>query len=56
MPGVGKVLFERDNARVWVPEIGSIRLDSFRMKIRTETRPPTPAVVSFVALAHCKGH
>jgi hypothetical protein len=33
------VLFERDNARVWVPAIGSIRMDSFRMKIRTETRP-----------------
>ena len=38
VPGVGNVLFERDNARVWVPEIGSIRPDSFRMKSRTGGR------------------
>ncbi|MGO9285723.1 MAG: hypothetical protein ACLP75_22835 [Mycobacterium sp.] len=50
------MLFERDNARVWVPDIGWIRLDLFSMKSRTETRPPTPAVVSFVALTHRKGH
>ena len=46
------MLFERDNAHVWVPDIGWIRLDPATLKSRTQTRPPTPAVVSFVALTH----
>jgi hypothetical protein len=50
------VLFERDNAHVWVPDIGWIRLDPATLKSRTQTRPPTPAVVSFVAPTHRKGH
>ena len=48
------MLFERDNARVWVPDIGWIRLDLFSRKSRTKPRPPPPAVVSFVALTHRK--